>query len=47
MKQNDPSFTDVFVAGDWTQTAFPCGSIEAAVSSGLWAGRYIANKRTP
>lgn len=32
---------NLFMAGDWTRTALNCGSIEAAVTSGLEAARSI------
>ncbi len=32
---------NLWLAGDWTRTALSCGSIEAAVTSGLEAARHI------
>jgi hypothetical protein len=33
--------TNLLLAGDWPRTAYSCGSIEAAVTSGLEAARHI------
>ncbi len=35
---------NLWLAGDWTRSAFGCGSIEAAVTSGLEAARQILEK---
>lgn len=41
-KPSDTDYPGFFAVGDWTRTTFPCGSIEAAVSSGLACGEHIA-----
>lgn len=35
-------FDGFYAVGDWTQTCFPCGSLEGAMLSGAMAGRRIA-----
>ena len=32
---------NLWLAGDWTRSSFACGSIEAAVTSGLEAARHL------
>lgn len=34
-------YDNLWLAGDWTRSAFNCGAIEAAVTSGLEAARHI------
>jgi len=40
----DTGVDNLWIAGDWTRTALSCGSIEAAVTSGLEAARDILEK---
>ena len=37
----DTGLSNLWLAGDWTRSALSCGSIEAAVTSGLEAANHI------
>ena len=45
MKANGSRYTNLYLAGDWTYTAFPAGCIECAVMSGMHAAEAISGQR--